>query len=92
MEHRVTVKGHDEISALAAKLDDIETDALKNSMENERKVHGTIRSLEFRAVSHDLRTPLTALNGYLEILHRKKGRSREITLLYFRNAWKKQKR
>ena len=45
---------------------------LKNSMENERKVHRDNQEL-IRAVSHDLRTPLTALNGYLEILHRKKA-------------------
>ena len=38
MEHRVTVKGHDEISALAAELDNMRL-TLKNSMENERKVH-----------------------------------------------------
>lgn len=75
MEHRVTVKGHDEISALAVELDNMRL-TLKNSMENERKVHRDNQEL-IRAVSHDLRTPLTALNGYLEILHRKKGRAED---------------
>lgn len=75
MEHRVTVKGHDEISALAAELDDMRM-TLKNSMENEQKVYRDKQEL-IRAVSHDLRTPLTALNGYLEILHRKKGREED---------------
>lgn len=75
MEHRVTVKGCDEISALAAELDNMRL-TLKNSMENERKVHRDNQAL-IRAVSHDLRTPLTVLNGYLEILHRKKRREED---------------
>lgn len=71
MEHPVTIKGKDEIAALAAELDSLRI-ALKTSMENERQVHLDNREL-IRALSHDLRTPLTTLNGYLEILSRKKG-------------------
>ncbi len=71
MEHPVTVKGKDEIAALAKELDDLRL-ALKISMENERQAHMDNQEL-IRALSHDIRTPLTVLNGYLEILRRKKG-------------------
>lgn len=71
MEHPVTVKGKDEIAALAKELDDLRL-ALKISMENERQTHMDNQEL-IRALSHDIRTPLTVLNGYLEILRRKKG-------------------
>lgn len=71
MEHPVTVKGKDEIAALAKELDDLRL-ALKISMENERQAHMDNQEL-IRALSHDIRTPLTVLNGYLEILKRKKG-------------------
>lgn len=71
MEHPVTVKGKDEIAALAKELDELRL-ALKISMENERQAHMDNQEL-IRALSHDIRTPLTVLNGYLEILRRKKG-------------------
>lgn len=75
MEHPVTVKGWDEIAALAAELDSLRI-ALKTSMENERQAHMDNQEL-IRALSHDLRTPLTTLNGYLEILSRKKGSEKD---------------
>lgn len=72
MEHPVTVKGRDEISALASELDSLRL-ALKISIANERQTHLDNQEL-IRALSHDIRTPLTSLNGYLEILKRKKGK------------------
>ena len=71
MGHPVTIKGKDEISALASELDSLRF-ALKISIENERQAYLDNQEL-IRAFSHDIRTPLSFLNGYLEILKRKKG-------------------
>lgn len=71
MGHPVTIKGKDEISALASEFNSLRL-ALKISIENERQAYLDNQEL-IRALSHDIRTPLTSLNGYLEILKRKKG-------------------
>lgn len=71
LKHPLTVRGRDEIAALSAELDALRL-TLKETIEQERKGHEANREL-IRAMSHDLRTPLTALNGYLEILANQKG-------------------
>lgn len=71
LEHRITVRGKDEISSLSRELDMLRL-ALKENIESERRSHEANQEL-IRAMSHDLRTPLTTLNGYLEILSRSKG-------------------
>lgn len=68
----ITVTGSDEISSLAQELDYLRC-ALKEQIEEERKSYQANREL-IRAVSHDLRTPLTTLYGYLEILSRGMGK------------------
>ena len=71
LEQVITIKGTDEISSLASELDQLRQ-ALKTSLEKERRAHQDNQEL-IRAVSHDLRTPLTTLYGYLEILRMQKG-------------------
>ena len=71
LEQAITIKGTDEISSLASELDQLRQ-ALKTSLEKERRAHQDNQEL-IRAVSHDLRTPLTTLYGYLEILRMQKG-------------------
>lgn len=68
----ITVTGNDEISSLAQELDYLRC-TLKKQIEEERKSYQANREL-IRAVSHDLRTPLTTLYGYLEILNRGMGK------------------
>lgn len=68
----ITVTGNDEISSLAQELDYLRC-TLKEQIEEERKSYQANREL-IRAVSHDLRTPLTTLYGYLEILSRGMGK------------------
>lgn len=71
--HPLTVKGRDEISSLARELDNLRR-ALSENIEKERQSHQANQEL-IRAMSHDLRTPLTTLYGYLEILNHTKGNS-----------------
>ena len=70
LEHPVTVKGRDEIGILASELNQMR----KALYENIRKEEETRRSNHelIRSISHDLRTPMTTMYGYLEILERKK--------------------
>lgn len=73
LEHPVSVKGKDEISSLAKELNGLRL-ALKENIEKERRSHLANQEL-IQAMSHDLRTPLTTLYGYLEILNYSKGDS-----------------
>lgn len=72
LECPIKVAGNDEISSLAQELDYLRC-ALKEQIEEERKSYQANREL-IRAVSHDLRTPLTTLYGYLEILNKGLGK------------------
>lgn len=70
LERTVTAKSRDEIGILATQLDYLRQ-SLKDTIEEERESREANSDL-IRAMSHDLRTPLTILSGYLEIvkLHR----------------------
>lgn len=70
LEHPITVKGMDEIGVLARNLDDMRLaldENIRKEQEGQKANHDLISS-----ISHDLRTPLTTLYGYLEIVGQKK--------------------
>ena len=62
----VTVKGNDELASLAAEIDAMRG-AIRRKMEQEEEARSANREL-VTAMSHDLRTPLTSLLGYVDIL------------------------
>lgn len=64
--HEVHVFGDDEISELANHLNQMRYSFLEN-MENETQARNANKDL-ITSLSHDLRTPLTALMGYLDII------------------------
>lgn len=68
LEHELTVKGHDELASLATGLNKMRI-ALKENIEKEDEATQANYDLVVR-VSHDLRTPLTALMLYLDILNK----------------------
>lgn len=70
LEHQVSVKGGDEIGILAGELDKMR-ETLHENIKQEEETRKTNHEL-IRAISHDLRTPMTTMYGYLEILERKK--------------------
>lgn len=70
LEYPVTIKGKDELSELALGIDQMRCSILKHQ-ELERKIHAANSEL-ITSMSHDLRTPLTSLLAYLEIIQRKK--------------------
>lgn len=67
LEHPITVQGRDEIGDLARGIESMRLSIIGN-MEREKMLLKANRDL-VTALSHDLRTPLTTLTGYLEILN-----------------------
>lgn len=70
-KHEVRVGGNDEISELGNHLNKMRLSFFEN-MENEKAARNANKEL-ISAMSHDLRTPLTTLNGYLEIVQLEKA-------------------
>lgn len=71
LETTITVKGNDEIAALSKQIDSLRQ-ALIDNIEKEAESRNANYEL-ISAMSHDLRTPLTTLNEYLEIISLHKG-------------------
>ena len=70
LEYPVTVMGKDELAELALGIDQ-----MRQSIKKHNEVESQMRSANselITAMSHDLRTPLTSLLAYLEIIERKK--------------------
>lgn len=68
--HEIKVSDRDEIGRLAQDLDQMRI-AFLQTMDNEQQARVANKEL-ISSLSHDLRTPLTTLKGYLEIMNLKK--------------------
>lgn len=75
LNYQVTVKGKDELSELACGIDEMRR-SIAAHQEDEEKMR-TANSELVTAMSHDLRTPLTSLLAYLELLERGKYQDEE---------------
>ncbi|MEF9961528.1 MAG: HAMP domain-containing sensor histidine kinase [Erysipelotrichaceae bacterium] len=75
LKSEIKVMGNDELSELANQLNYLRK-TLSENMENEAIAHQSNKYL-ITAMSHDLRTPLTSLIGYLDIIELKKYQSPE---------------
>ncbi|MGY0374943.1 ATP-binding protein [Clostridium sp. JNZ J1-5] len=73
LKYRVAIRGQDELSSLAVNINNMARD-LQNTIEEERKAEETKNQL-ITNVSHDLRTPLTSIMGYLGLIKEKKYES-----------------
>lgn len=71
LEHKICVKGNDEIGTLARQMDHLRL-TLEENNRKEQESRNANRDL-ISAMSHDLRTPLTVLSGYLEVLRLGRG-------------------
>jgi len=76
MEHKIISKGYDEIGRLADNIENMRKAILEN-LNREREARDANTEL-VTAMSHDIRTPLTVLLGYLEMM---KGEVEEYPLL-----------
>lgn len=87
----VEVMGDDEFSAMAANLNKMEAD-IRELMDKEREAERTKNEL-ITNVAHDLRTPLTSIIGYLELLSNRNVRlAPEMQEKYIDIAYTKAKR
>ena len=66
LEYPITIKGEDEIGNLARGIEQMRLSIIEN-MKKEQQMLQSNKDL-VTSMSHDLRTPLTTLTGYLEIL------------------------
>jgi len=70
LDYRVAAKGSDELGSLARNINCMAED-LKSQIEEERRAEKTKNEL-ITNISHDLRTPLTSIRGYLRLVSDKK--------------------
>ena len=86
----VEVVGDDEFSSMAANLNKM-VDDIRKLMDKERESERTKNEL-ITSVAHDLRTPLTSIIGYLELLSGKVTLPPEMQKKYIDIAYSKAKR
>ncbi|WP_276980554.1 sensor histidine kinase [Johnsonella ignava] len=84
------VEGDDEFSDMAQTLNTMVSD-IKNLMERERESEKTKNEL-ITNVAHDLRTPLTSIIGYLELLSKNNKIDDETRINYTKIAYTKSKK
>lgn len=70
LDHSITIQGDDELALLATSLDGLRL-TLRQQQAEEAQAAAKVKSL-ITEMSHDLRTPLTTLLLYTEILHHHK--------------------
>lgn len=80
LKHRVPVNGEDELGRLAENVNRM-TARLESSITAERQARQTKDEL-VTSVSHDLRTPLTSILGYLDLIENDRYRD-EVELRYY---------
>ena len=86
----IEVLGDDEFSMIAANLNRMEAD-IRELMDKERESERTKNEL-ITNVAHDLRTPLTSIIGYLELLSKGVPLTREMQQKYIDIVYTKAKR
>lgn len=84
LEYPITIKGKDELSSLAQSINEMRKSFIER-LENEELARKANNEL-VTAMSHDLRTPLTALIGYLDIIQYRKYKSDEQLFKYIDNS------
>lgn len=87
LDYRIPIKGRDEMGMLAENINRM-AEALQKTIEEERRAERTKNEL-ITNISHDLRTPLTLVMGYLQLLKDKPGLSEEQAAHYLNIAYSK---
>lgn len=87
LAYRIEKKGEDEIAALTENINNMAEELMIN-IEKERKLEKQKNEL-ITNVSHDLRTPLTSIMGYLRLLRDSKYENKEQHDEYMRIAFVK---
>jgi signal transduction histidine kinase len=85
--HRVPQRSQDELGSLAQNINHM-AEELQKRIEEERRVEQVKNEL-ITNVSHDLRTPLTSIMGYLRLLNERRFETEEQAAEYLRVAFSK---
>lgn len=67
LEYPITIKGEDELANLARGIEQMRLSIINNMKKEQQILQGNKELVT--SISHDLRTPLTTLTGYLEMLN-----------------------
>lgn len=89
LNNRIMIKNEDEFAYIADRLNHM-ADDIKEIMENERRIEHAKNEL-ITSVAHDLRTPLTSIIGYLDLVS-SKPLTEETRKKYVEIAYGKSKR
>ncbi|MGE7933916.1 sensor histidine kinase [Viridibacillus arvi] len=73
--HTIEIKGNDELSQLAKNINYMSKE-LESKFEHERKIESAKNEL-ITNISHDLRTPLTSIIGYVDLLRKNEYKDEE---------------
>ncbi|WP_416296243.1 histidine kinase dimerization/phospho-acceptor domain-containing protein [Paenibacillus illinoisensis] len=87
LDYSITISGKDELSSLAQSIDEMRKSFIER-LGSEERVRMANREL-ITAISHDLRTPLTILLGYMDIIELNKYKTHEDLLQYIHNSREK---
>ncbi|QWU15788.1 Signal transduction histidine kinase [Paenibacillus sophorae] len=87
MAHRIEVRTGDELGVLAENINEM-AKRLQRSLEEERRAENAKTDL-ITGVSHDLRTPLTSILGFLEYIERDRCREEAEMRYYVSIAYQK---
>lgn len=87
LDYSITISGKDELSSLAQSIDEMRKSFIER-LGSEERVRIANREL-ITAISHDLRTPLTILLGYMDIIELNKYKTQEDLLQYIHNSREK---
>ena len=89
LNNRIVIKNEDEFAFLADKLNRMAGD-IKEIMDKERQIECSKNEL-ITSIAHDLRTPLTSIIGYLDLVSSKEL-ARDTQMKYISIAYNKSKR
>ena len=84
LDHTIKINSNDEIAELSNQIDNLRL-TLKDNFATEEANRKANYEL-VTALSHDLRTPLTSLMGYLDIIRLKKFKNEDQYNLYLKNS------
>lgn len=87
LDYAITVSGNDELSSLAQSVDEMRQ-SFRERLDSEESIRQANREL-ITTISHDLRTPLTILLGYMDIIQLNKYKTQEDLLQYIHNSREK---
>lgn len=84
LSYPITVKGRDELGDLARQIEEMRLSLLRQQREQDQAQQANAELVT--AMSHDLRTPLTSLLGYMDLVIDGRGRTPEEKERFLRSA------